>query len=85
MHPIRSALLRNTLIPLVAAILMLSGCGSRNYTSGYGNGFVTYTADAGDFSSYVVTLTSISLTRPATRMRSIIASQASPLGANGLP
>jgi len=63
MHPIRSVLLRNTLIPFVAVILMLSGCGRRNYTSGYGNGFVTYTADAGDFSSYVVTLTSISLTR----------------------
>lgn len=63
MHPIRPVSLRHVLLPLLAGLLMLSGCGRRNYTSGYGNVFVTYTADAGDFSSYVVTLGSISLTR----------------------
>ncbi|MFO1468840.1 MAG: hypothetical protein U1F35_20730, partial [Steroidobacteraceae bacterium] len=48
----------------LVAVLALGGCGKRtNYNSGYGNGFVTYTGSAGDFDSYKVAVTSITLTR----------------------
>ena len=63
MHSIRHLPLRRALPLAFAGLLLLAGCGHRNYTSGYGNGFVTYTADPGVFSSYVVTVSSITLTR----------------------
>lgn len=63
MHPTRSPLTRRALFFAFAGTLLLAGCGHRNYNSGYGNAFVTYTAEPGDFSSYEVTLTSITLTR----------------------
>src|SRR6202011_226034 len=43
--------------------ILTAGCGSNNNASGYGNAWVTLTDDPGDFTSYIVNVDSITLTR----------------------
>ena len=61
MHP---TVQRIVLALALVSVALLAGCGkSQNYNSGYGNAFVTYTDSNGDFTSYKVLVTSITLTR----------------------
>ena len=49
---------------LALSACLVSGCGkSRNFNSGYGNVFVTYTATGGEFPSYTFVVSSMTLTR----------------------
>ncbi len=51
-------------LALVSVTLLAAGCGKRqNYNNGYGNAFVTYTDSNGDFTSYKVIVTSMTLKR----------------------
>ena len=61
MHP---TVQRIVLALALVSVALLAGCGKRqNYTSGYGNAFVTYTDSNADFTSYKVLVTSITLKR----------------------
>lgn len=62
MHP---TTLRFAVTLAILSVLLLSGCGKKQnrFNSGYGNAFVTYTGSNGDFSSYKVSVTSMTLTR----------------------
>jgi len=48
---------------LCAIALFAAGCHSNNNTSGYGINWVTVTDEPGDYTSYIVTIDSVSLTR----------------------
>ena len=65
MHLIKHLHARHWLAVTFLATLALAGCGGKvnRYNNGYGSAFVTYTANAGDFASYRVVVTSITLTR----------------------
>jgi hypothetical protein len=65
MHLIKQLHARQLLAATLLATLALTGCGGKvnRFNNGYGSAFVTYTANAGDFSSYRVVVTSITLTR----------------------
>ena len=61
MHP---TVQRFVLALALVSVALLAGCGKRqNYNNGYGNAFVTYTDSNGDFTSYKVVVTSMTLTR----------------------
>jgi sulfur transfer complex TusBCD TusB component (DsrH family) len=47
---------------LCAAAIIVAGCHHRNPNSGYGIGWVTLTDTPGDFTSYIVTVNSVTLT-----------------------
>ena len=60
----QSTVQRFVLALALVSVALLAGCGKRtNYNNGYGNAFVTYTDSNGDFTSYTVLVTSITLTR----------------------
>ena len=48
---------------LVCAVAILAGCHSNNLTSGYGIAWITFTDEPGDYSAYIVTIDSVTLTR----------------------
>jgi hypothetical protein len=47
---------------LCAVAILAAGCHNNNYTSGYGIAWVTMTDEPGDYTSYIVTITSVTLT-----------------------
>jgi hypothetical protein len=48
---------------LMCAVAILAGCHNNNLTSGYGIAWVQFTDEPGDYSAYIVTIDSITLTR----------------------
>jgi hypothetical protein len=58
-----SAARRGLTVLLCAAAIFAAGCHRNNLTSGYGIAWVTLTDSPGDFSSYIVNVDSITLTR----------------------
>ena len=54
---------RRTLGALLCAAFFAAGCGNNNINSGYGIAWVTLTDEPGDFTSYIVNVDSITLTR----------------------
>jgi hypothetical protein len=48
---------------LMCAGVILAGCHSNNLTSGYGIGWFTFSDEPGDYSAYIVTIDSVTLTR----------------------
>jgi hypothetical protein len=48
---------------LMCAVAILAGCHNNNLTSGYGIAWVSFTDEPGDYSAYIVTIDSVTLTR----------------------
>ena len=59
---------------LCAVAIFAAGCHRNNLTSGYGVAWVTLTDQPGDFSSYIVDVDSITLTRSDTATVAALAS-----------
>ena len=65
--------LSRSLLGIIAmSATLLAACHGTNYNSGYGNVFVTYTASGGDFPSYTLVVSSITLTRSDATVASAV-------------
>lgn len=60
---------------LCAAALLAAGCHSNNQTSGYGIVWVTVTDDPGDFTSYITSVASLTMTRSDGQIFTAIATE----------